>query len=78
MNTSGEAADQVVRMMLEGTEYAVRLSGKGAVQLGALVYLEHHDMVKRMPPCAAFAFFFHALSQNGTETFKIDNFQPFQ
>ena len=38
MNTSGEAADQVVRMVLEGTEYAVRLSGKGAVQLGALVY----------------------------------------
>ena len=38
MNTSGEAADQVVRMVLEGTEYVVRLSGKGAVQLGALVY----------------------------------------
>ena len=38
MNTSGEAADQVVRMVLEGTEYVVKLSGKGAVQLGALVY----------------------------------------
>ena len=41
-------------------------------------YLEHHYIVKRMAPCAAFAFFFHALSQSGTETFKIYDFQPFQ
>ena len=30
MNTSGEAADQVMRMMLEGTEVLIKLSGKGA------------------------------------------------
>ena len=30
MNTSGEAADQVLRMSLEGTEFALRISGKAA------------------------------------------------
>lgn len=30
MNTSGEAADQVLRMSLEGTEFALKISGKAA------------------------------------------------
>ena len=30
MNTSGEAADQVMRMMLNGAEVLVKLSGSGA------------------------------------------------
>lgn len=32
MNTSGEAADQVMRMMLNGTEVLLKLSGAGAKQ----------------------------------------------
>ena len=38
MNTSGEAADQVVRMSLEVGEAALKISGTGARQLAALLY----------------------------------------
>lgn len=37
MNTSGDAADQVIRMMLNGTEVLVRLSGNGAMHTALLV-----------------------------------------
>lgn len=38
MNTSGEAADQVVRMSLEAGEAALKISGAGAKQLAVLLY----------------------------------------
>ncbi len=38
MNTSGEAADQVVRMSMEIGEAALKISGKGAKQLAVLLY----------------------------------------
>lgn len=38
MNTSGEAADQVMRMMLNGAEVLVKLSGSGAKN-AAVLYL---------------------------------------
>lgn len=38
MNTSGEAADQVVRMSLEVGEAALKISGTGAQQLAVLLY----------------------------------------
>ena len=38
MNTSGEAADQVVRMSLEVGEAALKISGAGAKQLAVLLY----------------------------------------
>lgn len=38
MNTSGEAADQVVRMSLEVGEVALKISGTGAKQLAVLLY----------------------------------------
>lgn len=38
MNTSGEAADQVVRMSLEVGEAALKISGEGAKQLAVLLY----------------------------------------
>lgn len=38
MNTSGEAADQVVRMSLEAGEAALKISGTGAQQLAMLLY----------------------------------------
>lgn len=38
MNTSGEAADQVVRMSLEVGEAALKISGVGAKQLAVLLY----------------------------------------
>ena len=38
MNTSGEAADQVVRMSLEVGEAALKISGAGARQLAVLLY----------------------------------------
>lgn len=38
MNTSGEAADQIVRMSMEVGEAALKISGKGAKQLAVLLY----------------------------------------
>ncbi len=36
MNAGGDAAEQVVRMSLEGVEVAARISGEGAKQLAIL------------------------------------------
>lgn len=38
MTTSGEAADQVVRMMLEGSEVLIKLTGTGAKNAAVLLY----------------------------------------
>lgn len=37
MNTSGDAAEQIVRISLEGMDYTLRLAGTGAKQLAALL-----------------------------------------
>ena len=37
MNTSADAADQVVRMSLNGAEVALKVSGKGAVEISRLL-----------------------------------------
>lgn len=38
MNTGGEAAEQVVRMSLNGVEVAAKITGEGAKQLAVLLY----------------------------------------
>lgn len=38
MNTGGEAAEQIVRMSLEGLEVAAKISGAGAKNIAALLY----------------------------------------
>lgn len=38
MNYSGEAADQVLRMTIQGTEVALKLSGRAAERVIALIY----------------------------------------
>jgi hypothetical protein len=38
MNQSGEAAEQIVRMSLEGVEVAARITGSGAKNVAALLY----------------------------------------
>ncbi len=38
MNSSGEAAEQIVRMSLEGTEVALRLTGSAAKNIAAGIY----------------------------------------
>ena len=38
MNYSGDAAEQVVRMSLNGVEVAAKLSGKAAERLAVLLY----------------------------------------
>ena len=43
---SGEAAEQVVRMTLEGTEVAARIAGSGARQLAVLLYAVLKDQKK--------------------------------
>lgn len=38
MSTQAEAADQVVRIMLDGSEHAIRIAGAGAKRLAMLLY----------------------------------------
>ena len=38
MSTQAEAADQVVKIMLEGSEHAIKIAGAGAKQIAALLY----------------------------------------
>ena len=47
MNTSGEAADQVVRMSLEVGEAALKITGAGAKQLAVLLYAVLKETEKR-------------------------------
>ena len=48
MNTGGEAAEQIVRMSLEGFEVAAKITGAGAKNIAILLYSilkvleEHH------------------------------------
>ena len=39
MNTSGEAAEQIVRISLEGTEVALKLTGAAAKNIAAMIYI---------------------------------------
>ena len=38
MNSSGDAAEQIVRMSLEGTEVALRLTGSASKNIAAALY----------------------------------------
>lgn len=38
MNTGGEAADQVIRMSLNGVEVAARISGKAAIEIAQMIH----------------------------------------
>lgn len=38
MNASSDAAEQVVRLTLEGTEFAIKIAGKGAKELAVFLY----------------------------------------
>ena len=46
MNTSGDAAESIVRMSLQGLEVAVRLSGSGAKNVAALMIAILKDQQK--------------------------------
>ena len=46
MNTSAEAADQIVRMSLNGTETALKLTGSGAKEMSKLLYKLLKDISK--------------------------------
>ena len=46
MSTSGEAADQVLRMTLEGTEAALKITGAGAEKVAKLLYKMLKDLAK--------------------------------
>ena len=43
MNTSGDAAESVVRMSLQGTEVALKLTGSAAKNIAALLYAIYKD-----------------------------------
>ena len=48
MNNSGDAAEQVVRFSLEGTEVALKLTGSAAKNIAAAIYavLKNRDKNK--------------------------------
>ena len=47
MNTSGEAAEQIVRMSLEGFEVAARITAAGAKNIVVLLYSILKDTVRK-------------------------------
>lgn len=62
MNTSGDAAEQVVRLSLEGVEVAAKITGSAAKEVSALLIaaLKNRDKNKVKggsvrPPCSAAA-----------------------
>jgi len=46
MNMNGDAAEQVLRMSLEGTETALKITGAGAEKIGKLLYKLLRDLAK--------------------------------
>lgn len=46
MSYSGDAAEQVVRMTLEGTEVAAKITGAGAKEVAKLLYAVLRDQTK--------------------------------
>ena len=46
MNTSGDAAEQIVRISLEGFEVAAKITGHGAKDIAALLYAIMKDRTK--------------------------------
>lgn len=56
MNNSGDAAEQVVRLSLEGTEVALKLTGSAAKNIAAAIYavLKNRDMVAQSVGMRAF------------------------
>ena len=46
MSYSGDAAEQVVRMTLEGTEVAAKITGVGAKQVAVILYAILQDRQK--------------------------------
>jgi hypothetical protein len=53
MNTDGEAAEQIVRMSLNGLGMAATISGAGAKHLAILLYAHFLESVSKMPSCSA-------------------------
>ena len=53
MSYSGDAAEQVVRMSLEGAEVAAKITGAGAKQVAILLYaiLREQKKTKVLPGC---------------------------
>ena len=43
MNTGGEAADQVIRISLNGMEVAAKISGKAALEIANMLYAVMKD-----------------------------------
>lgn len=68
MYNSGDAAEQIVRISLEGTEVALKLTGSAAKNIAAMIYavLKNRDKnkTKGRP-----AFNRHAQKWKGTESF---------
>lgn len=46
MGYSGDAAEEVVKMTLDGAEFVIRLGGKGAMELAKLIYAVLRDQKK--------------------------------
>ena len=62
MNTSGEAAEQVMRMSLEGAEILIKLTGSGAKNAAVLLYSIYKEQkilpIYRKQPNQMYQLFF--------------------
>lgn len=71
MNASGDAAEQVVRMTLDGVQVAAKITGKGAEHLAQLLILALKDTNKRTKGRASLSTMLK--SQKPIKVFEIED-----
>ena len=67
MYNSGDAAEQIVRISLEGTEVALKLTGSAAKNIAAMIYAVLKNRDKKQDQRQA-AFDRYAQKRQGTES----------
>ena len=56
MNTAGDAAEQIVRMSLNGVEVAAKITGTGAKELAMMIYAILKDLFRFLLSILRFSF----------------------
>ena len=77
MNTSGDAAEQIVRLSLEGTEVALKLTGSAAKNIAAMIYAVLKDQ-KRTKGKARIESMIRTERPMTANTLKLEDCAEFQ
>ena len=82
MNPGGDAAEQVVRLSLEGVEVAARISGNGAKNIALLLYAalkeEQKTKGKTAIPCGKYRLRYQFSAKFGKEMPYLEDVPNFE